>query len=425
MNLFILIGAPGTGKTWLCDKLSNDFNIIYSDRIRDGIDKAVSEALKGDKPVIVDIPFKIKAFIERWRSRVPESVVVALVEEEDVHKTRLAMRGGELTDSVKKRVARVNSIFKKYGNISGNQSHLINRLEYEALKLKLQLPQDKSMVIYKATSPSGKIYVGQSKNNFRHRVWRHYYSALVMDHNYPFMSALKKYRDQIVWEIVAEADNDEKLNELEIELISNLKSNDPNTGYNCTSGGPGWSGMKLADNHPFKTKSYPLFTPWNKGRKGVQPKMTDEHKQKLIEVNKRRKPSELHMKKLAERNATGWQSAPDIREKISNANKGQKLTDDQLQNLREATAGEKNGMYGKKHSDETKNKMSESKKALMADDEFKSKFRKAKSKYSIISPTGEVFLNDRDASAKTGIGRAKVRKMVLDPSSGWSRVQNR
>lgn len=57
MNLFILIGAPGTGKTWLCDKLSNDFNI------------------------------------------------------------------------------------------SGNQSYLINRLEYEALKLKLQLPQDKSMVI--------------------------------------------------------------------------------------------------------------------------------------------------------------------------------------------------------------------------------------------------------------------------------------
>lgn len=147
MNLFILIGAPGTGKTWLCDKLSNDFNIISSDRMRGDIDSAVSEALKDSKPVIVDLPFRIKAFIERWRARVPDCVVVALVEEESVHKIRLAMRGGELTKSVKRRIVRINNIFNRYGNISGNQSYLINRLEYEALKLKLQLPQDKSMVI--------------------------------------------------------------------------------------------------------------------------------------------------------------------------------------------------------------------------------------------------------------------------------------
>lgn len=151
--------------------------------------------------------------------------------------------------------------------------------------------------------------------------------------------------------------------------------------------------------------------------------MTDEHKLKLIAANIGRRPSELHMRRLTDRNASGWQSDPEIRKKISEANKGLKLTEEQLKRLSKAVSGENNGMYGKTHSEETKKKMSDSKKNLMKNDEFKLAFRKNRSKYQIISPSGEVFLNDRDAASKTGIGRSKIRKLVEDSSSGWLRVE--
>lgn len=422
MRLFILIGAPGVGKTWICNKMSNDFNIISSDRLRNGIDAAVDQALLGEKPVLVDIPFRIKAFIERWRDKVPDAVVIALVEDRETHEQRLRLRGGEFDATIIKRVKRIDSLSKRYANIIGDSDHVLKRLTYEAVKERLGDVPDDKMVVYRATSPSGKSYIGQTRHGFRHRVWRHYYSAIVGNESYPFMTALSKYKDQFKWEILAKCDDQESLNSEEIRLIQELKTNNPDFGYNCTKGGPGWSGMKLADTHPFKAIENKSRVAWNRGRKGVQPPMSDEHKQKIIAANTGRVPSELHLQRLAERNASGWQSDPEIRKKISESNKGMKLTPEQLAKLSEATKGKLNGMYGKNHSEETKAKMSEAKKVLLVDPDFKSKFRESRSKFKIVSPDGEIFMNDRDAAAKTGISRNKIRKMIEDPNSGWYRV---
>ena len=134
MRLFILIGAPGVGKTWICNKLSKDFNIISSDRLRNGIDAAVDQALLGEKPVLVDIPFRIKAFIERWRQKVPDAVVIALVEDRETHEQRLKSRGGEFDATILKRVKRVNSLSKQYANIIGNTDQILNQMEQEVAK---------------------------------------------------------------------------------------------------------------------------------------------------------------------------------------------------------------------------------------------------------------------------------------------------
>lgn len=294
MRLFILIGAPGIGKTWLCNRLSNDFTIISSDRNRDNIDEAIRSALQQDKPVLVDIPFRIKAFIERWRLTLPACVVVSLVEDEATHRARLASRGGEYTDSILKRVRRVDSIARRYGNISGTSDELLDRLSQESLKPNPATPEEKP---------------------------------------------------------------------------------------------------------------------------------TDEHKQKIAAANTGRRPSERHLSVLAERNASGWQSDPEVRRKISEANRGMKLTDEQLKKLSDATTGKRNGMYGKTHSDESKQRMSESRKKLMSDEEFRQRFRRSRSRFSVRSPSGEEFMNDRDAAQKTGMSRSKIRRLIEDPSSGWQRVE--
>lgn len=423
MRLFILIGAPGIGKTWLCNRLSDDFYVVSSDRFKNKLDDAVKEALKQDKPVLVDIPFKIKAFIERWRAIVPDAYVATLVEEEAVHRQRIESRGGKFNETIVRRIKRIDSLSKRYANLVGTSDLLLRRLKYECIKIKLgKLPED-DMVVYRATSPSGKVYVGQTIRSLKHRIWAHYYSAVVSEASYPFMLALSKHLSNFSWEILHKAETKEELDEKEIQFIEELGSRDPDKGYNCTSGGPGWSGMKLPDDHPLRAQGSFVRAAWNKGRKGVQPTMTDEHKQKIVAANTGRRPSERHLSVLAERNASGWQSDPEVRRKISEANRGMKLTDEQLKKLSDATTGKRNGMYGKTHSDESKQRMSESRKKLMSDEEFRQRFRRSRSRFSVRSPSGEEFMNDRDAAQKTGMSRSKIRRLIEDPSSGWQRVE--
>jgi hypothetical protein len=77
-------------------------------------------------------------------------------------------------------------------------------------------------IIYKASFPNGKVYVGQTA----------------------FHRAIKKYGvDSIAWKIIDTAQSIEELNEREIHWIKALNSFAPNKhGYNMTLGGGGSTG---------------------------------------------------------------------------------------------------------------------------------------------------------------------------------------
>jgi len=103
-------------------------------------------------------------------------------------------------------------------------------------------------IIYCATSPSNKKYYGQSIGSLEKRVKRHYSSRSSTD-NTIFHNALKKYKDQIVWETVEVYEFTEridlinKLNEREIYWIETNKTCiskfGKKFGYNMTEGGQG------------------------------------------------------------------------------------------------------------------------------------------------------------------------------------------
>ena len=91
-------------------------------------------------------------------------------------------------------------------------------------------------IIYKATFPSGKGYSGQTIKTLRRRRNQHERDARGGSET-PFHRAIRKYgAENIKWEIIARADNLAELNKLESAAIAEHNTLLPH-GYNANTGG--------------------------------------------------------------------------------------------------------------------------------------------------------------------------------------------
>jgi hypothetical protein len=88
-------------------------------------------------------------------------------------------------------------------------------------------------IIYKITSPSGKVYVGQTVRSFEKRMQEHRQESSGCT---LIRRAIDKYGDEMNYEIIEENVPQEQLDEREIYWIKELNSLAPG-GYNCTTGG--------------------------------------------------------------------------------------------------------------------------------------------------------------------------------------------
>lgn len=97
-----------------------------------------------------------------------------------------------------------------------------------------------SYSVYKATSPSGKIYIGMTTQAFCRRKSAHKY--LSKRSNTIFYKAIRKYGfEKFSWEVMYRTDNLEELGSKESEFIEFFKSDARSHGYNQRSGGQvGW-----------------------------------------------------------------------------------------------------------------------------------------------------------------------------------------
>tara|TARA_B110000046_G_C12858206_1_gene340672 strand:+ start:90 stop:743 length:654 start_codon:yes stop_codon:yes gene_type:complete len=88
-------------------------------------------------------------------------------------------------------------------------------------------------IIYKISSPSGKVYVGQTIRSFEKRMQEHNQKSSCCT---LIKRAIDKYGDEMKYEIIEKNTPQEQLDEREIYWISHFNSLAPN-GYNCTTGG--------------------------------------------------------------------------------------------------------------------------------------------------------------------------------------------
>jgi len=106
-------------------------------------------------------------------------------------------------------------------------------------------------IIYKLTSPTGKVYIGRTVN-FNDRMAQHKHSALVKNSNNSLYKAVRKYGwDNFTKEVIANTDTKESAQLLEEALIKQFDS--VKSGYNDTYVGGGGNQF---ENQPDKLKKF-------------------------------------------------------------------------------------------------------------------------------------------------------------------------
>lgn len=137
------------------------------------------------------------------------------------------------------------------------------------------------ITIYKITNPSGKVYVGQTKNPAKRK---HLYKIAHCKTQYMLYNSICKYGwDKHVFEIIEQVSED-KADEKEVYYIEHFKSYHTDGGMNLTRG-------------------------------GYRPKMTQETKDKLskaIMSSKNYKAKKLYQYTLTDDFVKQWDSMKDI-----------------------------------------------------------------------------------------------------------------
>jgi group I intron endonuclease len=190
-------------------------------------------------------------------------------------------------------------------------------------------------IIYKATGPTGKVYIGQTVKTLNRRKSDHGFRAKKGDCRGAFQIALLEHGlDAFTWEQICTADTLEELNEREIYWIAHYDSTNPEKGYNLAPGGLAWS--PSGETRRKLSEANKGQIPWIKNRHH-----SEETRRKLSEAHKGKHPSEKTRKKLSEA-GKGRSPSPETRRKIGDAERGKK-----------------NHWFGKNFSEEYRRKLSE------------------------------------------------------------------
>lgn len=191
----------------------------------------------------------------------------------------------------------------------------------------MEINQEKKWCIYKHTNKiNGKVYIGQTCLTLEERSnkGKNYKNCTY------FYNAIQKYGwDNFEHEILEENLTLKEANNLEEKYISLYDSTNPTKGYNLRSGG-----QNSTHSDETKEKLKILFSGENNPNwKGAT--TTEESRKKMSESHKGKKLSESH------------------KNNISKGNIGRKFSKETREKISKAVSGEKNGMYGKHHTEET------------------------------------------------------------------------
>jgi len=111
--IHLITGVSGAGKSWVCQRLLDDYYVVEFDKIRGQEDRIIElqKATHQPKPILFDPPIMVETVMKNN----PQFTWKLYVIQEDVNTVidRLRNRGGQFTESVVKRMHRMRTLAKK------------------------------------------------------------------------------------------------------------------------------------------------------------------------------------------------------------------------------------------------------------------------------------------------------------------------
>ena len=132
--------------------------------------------------------------------------------------------------------------------------------------------KNKTYLIYKITNKiNNKIYIGQTKLSLEKRFYYHIYDSLKsQDVNIKLHNAIRKYGvENFNIALLEQCESKTQLDERERYWIKTLNAQDPLVGYNMTSGGEGGSGGPHFLNHRHSEKTKQMMSENRRGEKNA------------------------------------------------------------------------------------------------------------------------------------------------------------
>ena len=254
-------------------------------------------------------------------------------------------------------------------------------------------------VVYKHTTPSGKVYIGITGKKPEYR-WK---NGNGYKDNAHFDNAIKKYGwENTKHEIVANGLTKEQACDLEIELIAKYHATDQRKGYNISAGGE-CSGAGV---HPSAETRRKI----SEAKKGANhpyygKHLAAEHRRKISESEKGvnnpfygKHHSAETRRKISEANKGKHYSAETLRE-MSESHKGKHPSSETRRKISESEKGRTPWDKGKHHSAETRRKISEANKGKNA-------------KAVICIETGAVYSSGTEAAKAIGVTQEAISQVL-------------
>lgn len=217
------------------------------------------------------------------------------------------------------------------------------------------MEQTNNYLVYKHTTPSGKVYIGITKQ----RVSKRWKNGQGYEGCTAFYRAVQKYGWQnIEHEIIAQKLTKEDACSMEQNLIAKYKSHDPQFGYNLTHGG--------------------------------------EHYE----------PNEEWRKRLSESNKRYYREHPEAKERVAEQSRGRACTEENKEYFRA-----KMKQYYIDHP-EQRERVANTFRGMKRSEEFCRKLGERKSVSIICIETGKHYKSLREASEDLNINRSGITQML-------------
>jgi hypothetical protein len=95
--VYLVIGVPGSGKTWVCERLSSYFHVVpHDEHINGQYVRAIADAAgEVARPVLAEAPFSISQTVEPLEARGIRVIPVFIIEDVDTLSERYREREGK------------------------------------------------------------------------------------------------------------------------------------------------------------------------------------------------------------------------------------------------------------------------------------------------------------------------------------------